>query len=336
MSKLTIWVVSDGRSGIETQALGLAEAVARLRDAEIVIKRVAYRGALGRLPSLLNLFPRRALAEGSDPIEPPWPDLWIGTGRASLALSIGVRRWSARKTFVVQAQDPRLPAGLFDLLVPPKHDRVHGDNVFSLTGAPNRLTPERLASDRARFAPLIDPLPQPRAAVLIGGRSRAFDLTPARAKTLARELDLALDQEGAALLMTFSRRTPDDAKEILTARLGRRPGVIWDGVGENPYYAFLAAADFIAVTEDSTNMATEAAGTGAPVFILKMDGQSFRMRRFHEDLEARGAARPFGGAFYRWAYDPLRETDRAAAEIVRRIDLRGAPPSQPSALSSRP
>ncbi|HTK34887.1 MAG TPA: mitochondrial fission ELM1 family protein [Caulobacteraceae bacterium] len=322
MSKLTIWAVSDGRSGIENQALGLAEAVARLRPAEIVIKRVAYRRGLARLPSLLNLFPLRGLAEGSSPIEPPWPDLWIGAGRASLALSVGMRRWSKAATFVVQAQDPRLPAGLFDLVVPPRHDRVHGDNVFSLTGAPNRLAPERLAADHAAFAGIIEPLPRPRAAVMIGGRSRAFDLSPSRAEAMAHELDLALEQEGAALLMTFSRRTPERAKAILTERLAHHPGITWDGAGPNPYYAFLAAADFVAVTEDSTNMAAEAASVGAPVFVLKMDGRSLRMRRFHEDLEARGAARPFGGAFYRWTYEPLRETDRAAEEILRRMDAR--------------
>jgi hypothetical protein len=87
----------------------------------------------------------------------------------------------------------------------------------------------------------------------------------------------------------------------------------------------LSAADYILVTEDSTNMATEAASTGKPVFILKMDGQSMKMRRFHEDLEARGAARPFGRAFYRWSYEPLAETERAAAEIVRLMAERAGP-----------
>jgi mitochondrial fission protein ELM1 len=46
------------------------------------------------------------------------------------------------------------------------------------------------------------------------------------------------------------------------------------------------------------------------------------MRRVHEDLEARGAARPFGGAFYRWSYPPLAETDRAATEVLRRMGER--------------
>ena len=320
--RLRIWAVSDGRAGVENQALGLAEAVARQRPADVTVKRIAYGPVLARLPSLLNLFPRRALAAGADPIEPPWPDLWIAAGRATLALSIRVRTWSQRRSFVVQAQDPRLPARLFDLVIPPEHDRLRGANVLPLIGAPNRATPERLAAERDRFAQALAPLPHPRVAVLIGGRSRAFDLSEARAEALATELDLALEKAGAALLMSFSRRTPEAAKAVLTQRLKRRPGLIWDGAGENPFFAFLGAADVVAVTEDSTNMAAEAAGTGKPVLVLKLDGDSRRLRKFHTALQACGAARPFAGAFDSWDYEPLRETDRAAAEILRRMDLR--------------
>lgn len=320
-----IWAVSDGRSGIENQAVGLAEAVARLspefagRPAQVVIKRIAWKGRFGRLPSVLKLFPRRMLDPSSDPLAAPWPDVWIAAGRATLALSMRMRRWSKKTSLVVQIQDPRLPPGLFDLVLPPQHDRVTGDNVVSLIGSPHRITPERLASERARFADKLDPLPGPVAAVLIGGKSKSFDLTPARAAALAREIELGLVEAGASLLMTFSRRTPEAAKAMLTARLGDRPGWIWDGTGENPYFAFLAAADWILVTEDSINMAAEAASTGKPVFILKLDGQSLRIRRFHEALEAMGAARPFGGGFHGWSYTPLNETERAAREVLARL-----------------
>jgi hypothetical protein len=103
--------------------------------------------------------------------------------------------------------------------------------------------------------------------------------------------------------------------------------MIWDGEGENPYFAFLAAADFILVTEDSTNMATEAAATGKPVFIVKLDGHSLKFRLFHEALELQGAARPFGGAFHGWTYEPLAETDRLAAEVLRRFAEKKAAPT---------
>ena len=54
-----IWVVSDGRAGIENQALGLAEAIQRLTledaaPAEITIKRIRWRPAFDRLPSALK------------------------------------------------------------------------------------------------------------------------------------------------------------------------------------------------------------------------------------------------------------------------------------------
>lgn len=316
---LTIWAMSDGRAGIQAQAVGLSEAVARRRKAEVVIKRIAWKGRLGRLPWWLNLAPRRWLTPDSE-FGPPWPDILIAAGRATLPLAIRIKKWSGGKTFVVQIQDPRVPAKFFDLVVPPNHDRLKGDNVFSIVGAPHRVTPDKLAAEHKRFAKAIDPLPHPRVTVLVGGRSKAFDLTTERAAAIANEIQLALEQEGGSLLMTFSRRTPPQARALLTARLKHLPGIIWDDQGDNPYFAFLAAADYVLVTEDSTNMATEAASTGKPVFILKMDGQSLKFRLLHDELERHGAARPFGGAFHGWTYEPLAETDRAAAEVLARMD----------------
>lgn len=319
---LVIWAVSDGRAGIEAQALGLADAVARRTAAEIVVKRIAWPRWMRRLPTRLNLAPRALLASGSDPIAPPWPDLWIGNGRAAIPLSIGVRRWSGGRTFVVQVQDPLRSASRFDLVIPPNHDGLAGPNVFPITGTPHRITPERLDSAYAEFTERLDPLPKPRVAVLIGGRSKAFDLPVRRAEAMAAEIATAIEQAGGSLLLTFSRRTPEDAKAALTRRLKSLPGLIWDGAGPNPYFAFLAAADAILVTEDSANMPAEAAATGKPVYLVKMDGAQARKRRFHAELARLGIARAFEGRLESWSYPPLRETDRAAAEILRRMAAR--------------
>ncbi len=320
---ITIWAISDGRAGIEAQAVGLAEAVARQVPAQIVVKRVGWSGRTGRLPWWANWLPRRWLTPESG-IEAPWPDLWIAAGRATLPLSIRAKRWSGGKTYVVQIQDPRVPANMFDLVIPPKHDRLTGDNVLPILGSPHRVTSQRLETEYEKFKDQIDALPRPRVAVLLGGKSKAFDLSAVRAAEMAHQIQLPLEQEGGSLLMTFSRRTPDQAKALLTARLRHLPGMIWDGEGANPYFAFLAAADYILVTEDSTNMATEAASTGKPVFILKMDGTSLKFRLLHQELEGMGAARPYGGAFHGWTYEPVDETGRAAAEVVARMDARNA------------
>lgn len=316
---MRIWAVSDGRAGIEAQALGLAEAVARLRPAHISTRRIGWRYGLGRLP--WRLIPPAALI--GDPIEPPWPDIWIAAGRATLPLSTRMLAWAEGKTFVVQTQDPRAPLDRFDLVVPPEHDGLAGANVFPILGAPNRISPEKLAIERARFAERIDPLPHPRVAVIVGGKSKAHDLPAKAASELAASIAAAVTAAGGSLLLSFTRRTPAPARAAMTAALAHLPGIIWDDRGENPYFAFLAAADVILVTEDSTNLATDAAATGVPLLTLALPGRSAKLNRFHDALRTRGIASPYVGDLTGEAYEPLAETDRAARELLRRYDGSG-------------
>jgi uncharacterized protein len=321
-SPLTIRVVTDGRAGIENQALGLAEAVARLTPANIDVRRVRWRPMFDWLPA--DLKTPAMLHPASDAPFPgdgePWPDLWIAAGRASLPLSLEARKRSGGRTVVVQVQDPRLDPARFDLVVAPEHDGLTGANVVAITGSPHRITPERLAEAAPAFAAAIEPLPRPRVAVLIGGRSRAFDLTVEHAADLAGRIARAVEGAGGSVLVTFSRRTPPEAQRVMAERLALLPGQVWDGTGPNPLFAFLAFADHILVTEDSANMAAEAASTGKPVHVLPMvrRGPAGKFARLHADLAARRAARPFIEVLETWSYDPLAETDRAAREVLDR------------------
>jgi mitochondrial fission protein ELM1 len=317
--RLSIWAVSDGRVGIEAQVLGLAEAVARRRPADIVVKRIGWKWGLGRLP--WGLIPHWALRPDS-PIAAPWPDIWIGAGRASLPLSSRIRGWSGGRTFVAQTQDPRSAIATLDLVVPPVHDDLTGPNVFPIVGSPNRMNAEGFSRDLERFRSRIDPLPHPRVAMIVGGKSKSHDLSVDRARRMAAEVAEAVEAAGGALLVSFTRRTPQAAQQVLTEGLAGVPGWIWDGEGDNPYFAFLAAADIILVTEDSTNLATDAATTGKPIHVLAMEGGGRKFDRFHKDLRGRGAARPFAGALTSWRYPPLDETNRAAGELLRRFDAR--------------
>lgn len=308
---------------MENQALGLAEAIARLTSADITMKRVRWRALFDRWPSALKT---PAMLDGaSDPMAAPWPDIWIATGRATLPLSVRVKGWSGGRTFVVQTQDPRWATGRFDLVVAPAHDGLSGDNVFEITGSPHRVTPARLVEGAAVFSDRLAGLPHPRTAVLVGGRSAAFDLPSDHAADLADRIARAITSAGGSLMLTFSRRTPDAARAVMAERLSGLPGLIWDGRGANPYFAFLHHADHVLVTEDSANMAAEAASTGKPVHVLPMVSRKAggKFARLHADLADHGATRPFDGTLEGWTYAPLAETDRAARAVLEGLAARG-------------
>jgi mitochondrial fission protein ELM1 len=310
-----IWTVTDGRAGIESQALGLAEAIARRAPVRHVGKRVELRTPWSWLPP--QMVPaRQAMTLGSDLIEPPWPDILIGCGRASVPVALGMRPWSDGRCFVVQLQDPRVNPREFDVVVPPIHDDLEGPNVLPIVGACHRVTPERLDEELLDFSPALDDLPGPRFAVLIGGKSKRQDISAARARDIADSLAAVQRDTGGTLMVTLSRRTGDAARMQLRTWLAPHAAVFYEGDGPNPYFAMLGAADHVFVTADSVNMATEAAATAKPIHILAVDGRGGKLDRFHQSLMRRGCARPFNGRLESWSYPPLLETDRVAAAVL--------------------
>ena len=294
-----IWVVSDGRRGIENQALGLAEAVvARLGTPCRIERVVVNKEGLVALPAASR------------------PDLWIGCGRAAIGLA-RKHRMIFPGAYFVYVQDPRTRHDLFDLIIAPDHDRLVRKNAVSMIGSPNRISRSKLDEGRTQFAAQIEALPGPRAAILIGGASKRYKVTPKIVHYLEARLQDLLDQ-GVSLMVTVSRRTPDEVRERLSARFSGRDRVwFFDGEGENPYFAFLAAADWIFVTEESTNMLLEAGATGTPVYVLPMAGDPGKFARLHAALEGRDIIRPYLGRLDRWTYQPLDETGRMADRLLQ-------------------
>lgn len=317
---LIIWAVSDGRAGIENQVLGLAEAVARLSPARIIKKRIRYTELFDRLPSALKIMPDRMLSNGSDSLDAPWPDIWIAAGRATIPHSSRMRRRSGGQTFVVQLQDPRHNLKAFDLVIAPEHDHVEGGNVLSIIGSTNRIEATKLNNAHKAWRNKLKGLPKPRVCVLIGGRSKAYDLDAAHAQILAEEIRGAILQAKGSVLLTVSRRTPTEARIVIEDTLKDLPGLIYNGQGENPYFAFLKAADRFLVTEDSVNMVTEAAATGKPIQILSLERRALnsgeKFDDFHETLRAKGITHPFNGVLAGEPYAPLDETRRAAEYLL--------------------
>ena len=312
-----IWAMHDGRIGIANQVIGLTEAV----GLPFVEKTCTTRFPWSRLPPSLWSDPARGLAPGSDPVAPPWPDLLITAGRECAAIAVAVKRASGGHCFLVQIQDPRLGRRAFDLMVVPAHDPARGDKVIVTRGAVHRVTPERLAAAASRFAAAFVHLPHPRVAVLIGGQNRVYRFGIDQLGNIADRLAALARRHGASLLVTPSRRTGQAGEALLRERLAGLPAAIWDGTGENPYFAYLALSDAIVVTEDSVSMVTEAAATGKPVHVIELAGGSRKFREFHRDMRAAGITRGFDGTLTDWRYEVPNDTAHAAAEIRRRLGL---------------
>ena len=306
-------VVSDGRRGIENQALGLAEHCAALRPLQIQTHHISHGKMLAAMPPKAQL----KLAK----FDLPECEIAIGCGRQAIAPLLHLKR-SRPKVMTVYIQDPRMDPSAFDLVIAPEHDSVRGPNVVTIIGAPNRITEAKLSDATRDFAEELSKYSNPRAALLIGGASKTHELDlPSHEAHI--DAALGLRAAGHSLLITTSRRTPDYAKSAW-ARFASRDDQIWthDGGAPNPYFAFLGGADLILVTEDSTNMLTEACATGKPVCRLPMAGKAGKFQQLYDALEKGCGVVGYKGQQAGQAYAPLQESARAAQSVWETYDSR--------------
>lgn len=305
------WILSEGLTGLQTQAIGLAEAAGLPHELRVLAPRAPWKFFAAKL------WPK-PLAAVAETVRAPLPPLVIGCGGMAAAIGAALRRDSRA---VVQVQHPRMDPRRFDLIVVNRHDDLTGPNVVVTRTALHRVTPARLAvaaeTWRDRFAPLRRPL----IAVLVGGSNGRFRLDAGVGGRLANDLAAMMQRDGVGVAVTPSRRTDPAVVRVLTEALAPLGGYVWDGTGDNPYFGMLALADAIVVTMDSVSMVSEAVATAAPVLLAELPGRSRRIGVFHDALLAEGRMRMFQGRFETWNTAPLDDTPLAAAELRHRLGV---------------
>ncbi len=306
------WVVTEGLAGTENQCLGVAEAMGLMP----VVKRIGLRQPWKALSPFIG--GEQGWTFTGDALNAPWPDLVISSGRKSIAAARYIRKKSGGKSFIVQIQDPRVNANIFDLVAVPAHDKMRGPQVIVTAATPNRITTQRLADGRQDFAHTLRAVPNPRVAVLIGGNSKAYSFTPENMRKLAAQLT-ELDRLGYGLMITASRRTGDENLAILREALKNTKAYLWDGRGDNPYFGLLGWADYILVTADSASMISEAATTGKPVYVIPLEGGSAKFDRLHGTLLEKHIIRPFTGQLQPYIYEPLQDAALIASKIREKM-----------------
>lgn len=311
----TAWLVSSGRAGSDVNCLGVMRAL----GVEPEVRRVRPRFPFDMLAPRGPVDWRDRPSRPGSPIAPPFPDIAIASGRATVPYLRAVKRASGGRTFTAFMQDPRVGAGAADLIWVPAHDELRGANVVVTVTSPHLLSPERLAAAREAPDPRVLALPEPRVALVVGGASRHFPYDGDEAGALSAVAATLLDS-GASVMATGSRRTPPAVATAVRAVLATAPGRAfwWDGTGDNPFLSMLANAGAIVVTADSVNMVGEATATGAPVHVFRPRGGHRKIDAFLAALEREGAVRPWRGALERWSYAPIDATGVIAAEMARR------------------
>jgi hypothetical protein len=143
-------------------------------------------------------------------------------------------------------------------------------------------------------------------------------------EVLLAKLEFSLQGDDGSLLICGSRRTPKAWAPLLRARYAQDGHRVWMDAsdGDNFYAGALAWADRIVVSPDSVNMISEACSTGLPVFVAEPARASGRLRRFLDDLLARGRIRALERDSLPFEAAPLRETPRIAALVRERLSLR--------------
>jgi uncharacterized protein len=312
--------VSDGRAGIARQTFALADALAEDGPVDQVDVTLTPNAPQVWLPPTLWPSPLAALpADQQALLQTPWPDVWIANGRRSIPYSLWVRQ-QPNAPYVVQLQDPRVDPERFDLVVPPAHDQLSGANVMTLTGAPVWFSADKITRAKERYPHR--PWDPPVVIVIVGGTSKRHSLSDLRTDALVADLE-ALAAQHHQLRITTSRRTPDHARTALRALASKIQCPFFDNEvddGPNPYGDWLASCDAAIVTEDSTNMLTDAAFFGRPIHLYKLDGGDARFDRLHRAFIDQGAARWFSGSIDFWTYTDFREQTLTVARRIR-MDL---------------
>lgn len=304
-----VWVLTDGKAGDEQPLIGIAEAL----GSTPVLRHVHPRRLFAALMPWGPIDPQESERRSGAPLAPPWPDICLATGRRTVAYLRRLKRLSPQ-TFTVFFKDPRTTCHGADLLVVQAHDKPRGKGVMVITTAPNRILPERLAAIRAAPPAILAGLPAPRVAVLIGGDSRHHRFTDADISAFEVGLREHLAQ-GKSLMITASRRTPPRLRVGLEALRAEQRVHFWDGCGDNPYAAYLALADEVIVTADSTNMIGEAVATGRPVQIFYPHGGHPKISAFIAALSKTAVVGRFPNAPAIGDYAPINSTESVAQAI---------------------
>ncbi len=262
-----IWVLMGHKAGDNNQVLALAEAL----ESPFVIKNLHYRAT----ELLTNVVLKSTLTgikkKESSELCGPWPDIIISAGRRNEPVAQWIKQQSGDATKLIHLGRPWAALEKFDLIITtPQYQLPTVKNVLVVDTVLHRITKQRLLDAEKRWAPVLDDYRKPYLVVLVGGNSGAYAFDESAAQKLTIEVDRLAKSMNATILVSTSARTPSSSCDMLERSMPS-PNYFFrwsEQQADNPYIAFIKAADAMVVTGESVSMLTEATLTGKPVYMF--------------------------------------------------------------------
>lgn len=230
----TIWRLIDGQPGHESQSLGLAHALKRIRPCKLI--DIPVSGKLGPLANwLAGTWPAGAGL--------PRPDLIIGAGHRTHFHMLAAKRAFGGKTVLMM--QPSVPVRLFDICLIPEHDAYTGGGRFLET--------------RGVLNPLgaMGPHHSDQSLIMLGGPSKHCGWDNQR--LMQHLCKLLADNPGIHYTLTTSRRTSADTLRAAGLLKAANLDVVpWEETGAGWIAERLAQVSSAWITEDSVTMVYEA------------------------------------------------------------------------------
>ncbi len=288
---ISVWCVTDDKTGHKNQLRGLVNALSKIREVDC---------------RWLSIHDKSNWPSGAG------PTLIFAVGSSTVFPALQLRwRYGGK---IVLLMKPFWPLWLFDLCLFPRHDGVKPSRrVFTTIGAINPVD----------FSGRSDPN---CGLILIGGSAVHYNWSDS--DLIDQVLQLISSQHHVSWTLTTSRRTPASFLPALERALASEQIesvvklVPLEQTGGNWLVEHYRDCGLIWVTEDSVSMVYESLSSGAKTGILSVprlkDG---RVSRGLDQLTAEGRVMTLkaGRVINSTVSDPLREAEKAALIVIEQL-----------------
>jgi mitochondrial fission protein ELM1 len=287
----SVWVVVGDKPGDNAQVRAIEQALPwACTDKHIQVLDPFVLGKPKVGPTLYHIDRER-----SDPLEPPWPDLILTSGRRPANVALWIREQSGGRTRIALVGKPSTSPSDYDLVIYSAENQFPPlANLQAITLPLMRVDETQIAQAAGEWEPRFRELPRPLIALLIGGPTGPFVFNPSTTGRLLDFIRRIIEKTGGTPYITTSRRTPPDVVTALQAGLpsGARLFAWSADAADNPYRGLLGLADGFVVTGDSISMMVEVIRLRKPLAIFPLA------------LSSLGALDQSRRAFTRWLFRP--------------------------------